>query len=317
MRFNQSYLQWRLNRMRKRLVCRMSARLYRDQHHDTARSILIAGTGRSGTTWLADIIASQLPARIMFEPFRSDKVEAFRQFHYFQYMRPSDQDEALSAYCRSVFSGSIRDAWIDWQVDRIFPEYRIIKEVRASLFLKWIHTNFPEVPLLFVVRHPCAVVLSRMELDWAARGDIEPMLAQNDLIEDFLSDKLDIIERAQTVEEQHAVIWCIHHLVPISQFQPQIGSTIFYENLCTQPRVEIPRIFQTIGQEYQDTVFRLVQRPSVTTRPTSAVVTGESQIKRWQERLSASQIDRILNIVRQFGLDYIYGDGLVPLVSTL
>lgn len=60
-----------------------------------------------------------------------------------------------------------------------------MEELRLD-FLKWLRIRFPKVPLLFILRHPCAVVLSRKELGWPADSDLEPFLQQESLIEDFL-----------------------------------------------------------------------------------------------------------------------------------
>lgn len=279
--------------------------------------MIVAGTARSGTTWLANIIASQISCRIMFEPFNPGMIEAFSQFHTFQYMRPTEKNSQLLSYCQRVFSGEIRHRWIDRQVDTVFPRYRLIKDIRANLFLKWIHDSFPEVPLLFIVRHPCAVALSRIQLDWATDTDIESFLSQPKLVDDFLADKTDVIRQVKTVEGKHALIWCISHLVPIKQFRSKGLTVVFYENLCTCPESEIPKIFQAIGHNYDNAVFGLMSKPSMTSSHTSAVVTGEDKIARWKEKLSSKQIDSILSVVRHFGLDYIYGDSSIPIVADL
>jgi hypothetical protein len=306
------YLKWRMSKVRRRLIRAACSRLYRDVDRDPARSILVSGTGRSGTTWLADVIASQVPCRTMFEPFHSRQVEAFRQFHYFQYARPSDSNEELRAYCHRVLTGAIRDKWIDCQVEHLFARYRVIKAIRANLFLKWMHDRFPEVKLLFIVRHPCAVVLSRLQLGWATDTDIQPFLAQRDLVEDCLASRMDMVERAETPEEKHAIIWCISNLVPLSQFGADDFNVVFYEHLCTQPEIEVPRIFRAVSLPYRDDVFRRVVRPSTTTVRTSAIVTGEDKVTRWKGAFSCEQIDSILSIVRGFGLDHIYGESTMP-----
>jgi hypothetical protein len=276
---------------------------------------MIAGTARSGTTWLAEIVASQVPSRLMFEPFNPTMVKEYRHFNYFQYKRSSDDDDALQYFCNRVFSGEVRHPWIDRYTDTLFPKIRIIKDIRANLLLSWIHTRYPEIPLLFVFRHPCAVVLSRMQLGWATDTDIEPLLSQPELVEDFLFDKLDLIRRLNSVEEKHALIWCITNLVPIKQFSAARLNVIFYENLCNQPEKEIPRIFQAIRQEYDDSVFENIDKPSTTTTRSSAVVTGGDKVKRWKEELSPEQVGNILSVVKAFGLDYVYGDSTIPLIE--
>jgi hypothetical protein len=304
---------WQYKKLQKRLLRRINSRLYHDSDRTIKKSILVAGTARSGTTWLGSIIASQVPCRMMFEPFHSGKVEEFRPFHYFQYMRPTEPNGQLQSYCQKIFSGNIRHHWIDREVEHLKPRYRLIKEIRANLFLKWIALTFPEIPLLFIIRHPCAVVLSRMQLDWATDTDIEPFLAQPDLLEDFLADKMDVITQAKTVEEKHAIIWCISNLVPLKQFGPNGLNVIFYENLVLQPEFEIPKLFHAINLPYKDTVFTQISEPSTTSVNSSAIVTGDNKITHWQKELSPTQIRNILTIVEAFELDNLYGESIIPL----
>jgi hypothetical protein len=273
---------------------------------------MIAGTARSGTTWLADIIASQRPCRIMFEPFHSQLVSAFGAFHYFHYMRPTESNPELLSYCRRIFTGDIRHSWIDRQVEHLFPQYRLIKEIRANLFLKWLNDTFPEVPLLLLVRHPCAVVSSRLQLGWATDGDIDSFICQPTLVADFLSTKMDVIHSAKTAAEKHAVIWCIHNLVPFKQFNPTDLNVVFYEDLCLQPELEIPKIFRAINQEFDESVYEHLSIPSVTTSRRNGI-----RIDRWQEELSEKQITGILRIVDAFSLGDIYGNSPTPLTRSL
>jgi len=56
------FLGWWIQlRFRKKVFFPICRYLYRDPHRDIHRSILIAGTGRSGTTWLAEIIDTMQP----------------------------------------------------------------------------------------------------------------------------------------------------------------------------------------------------------------------------------------------------------------
>ena len=49
----------------------------------------------------------------MFEPFHPQKVDAYRHFNYFQYMRPEAENPALRNYCEKIFTGHIRHGWVD------------------------------------------------------------------------------------------------------------------------------------------------------------------------------------------------------------
>jgi hypothetical protein len=306
-------LNWLHLRWQKHVIYPIFRRLYRDSEPDFNRSIFVAGTARSGTTWLGDIISSQLPCRVMFEPFHNKNVEAYRRFNYFQYMRPDAPNSALRNYCEVVFTGRIRHGWIDRQVTHLRPSYRLIKEIRANLFLKWAKNQFPDIPVVFVIRHPCAVVLSRLQLEWATDADLEPLLAQQELTDDFLADKLDCIRNARSDEAKHALVWCISNLVPLMQFRPHELTIVYYEHLCTEPQTEMSRLFHAIGYSYRPSIYRRLKTPAWTTKHSSAVMRAEDSVTHWRRQLSANQISTILSVVKDFGLDYLYGDSLLPL----
>ena len=297
----------------RRAIQEIGSRFYVNPSPDLRKSILIAGTARSGTTWLGDLIASQLPSRILFEPFNPDHVQEYRGFQYFQYMRPGTENPEFCAFARKVLSGKIRNDWIDHQNERIHSEFRLIKEIRINLALKWLHDNFPEVPILFLLRHPCAVVSSRMELGWATDDDIEPFLSQPDLVTDYLGEHLELIHNAKTDEEKHAIIWSISNLVPLRQFMSGELKIVYYEHLCTQPEIELPGLFASIGQKYDSPRSDQVNQPSQTTRATSAVVSGRDKITHWKQKLRLAQINNILRVVESFGLNHLYADSLLPL----
>jgi len=296
----------------RRAIQQVGSRFYFNPDPDLRKSILVAGTARSGTTWLGDLIASQIPSRMMFEPFNPNLVPEYRKFHYFQYMRPGTENLEFYAFAQKVFRGEIRNRWIDRQNERLFANIRLIKEIRANLALRWLHDNFPEVPIIFIVRHPCAVVLSRMELGWATDSDIEPFLSQLQLVEDYLGPHLDLIRSAGSIEEKHAVIWSVSNLVPLKQFHLKRLKVVYYEDLCIQPEIELPGIFEIIGHEYSSRQIKDSNRPSQTTRRESAVVTGTNKIENWKNKLSRSQIDNILRVVQAFKLDHLYGDSTLP-----
>jgi hypothetical protein len=307
---------WLHLRWRKHIVHPLCRRLYQDTQPDIGRSLVVAGTARSGTTWLAEIIASQLPCRMMFEPFHSGRVREYQNFNYFQYLRPNAEHPQLRDYCEKVFTGRIRHAWIDREVAQLRPRYRVIKEIRANLFLKWAKNQYPTVPFVFVIRHPCAVVLSRMQLGWATDEDIKPLLAQPQLIDDFLADKLDCIRHARSTEAKYALIWCISNLVPLAQFQPDELTVIFYERLSAFPERELPRLFNAIGYGYRPSAFDQLHTPSLTTAADSAVMRALNTNTRWHDELSARQVSTILSVVKDFGLDSLYGDSHMPLEQT-
>jgi hypothetical protein len=306
-------LIWRIQKIKIYIINAVCRRLYQDEESDNIATVLIAGTARSGTTWLGELIASPFPTRIMFEPFRASVAKQYCRFPEFPYMRPEDENKELSAYCRRVFTGHVRHPWIDRQVNCLRPRLRLIKEVRVNFLLKWLTNQYPELNLIMILRHPCAVVQSRMEVGWPADNDLHSFLSQDKLVEDFLKKRMLTITNARTPEEKHAIVWCISYLVPLQQFGEGSLPAVFYEDLLVHPETEIPRAFSVAGMTPPPSAFKAASQPSRTAKSFSAVVTGDDQLSRWQRQLSPGQIERIQAIVRDFGLDGIYGDSTTPL----
>jgi hypothetical protein len=299
-------LVWRVERFLRRRRRQACQRLYRDRAGDCTNSIVVAGTGRSGTTWLAEILAADLRARVLFEPFHAERVEDLRGYPRFLYRRPEQDDPRLEAFARRVLSGRIRDPWVDSQVDVLFPHRRVVKEIRACLFLRWLADRFPQVPVLLVIRHPCAVVASRLRLRWDTDRDLQPFLEQDFLVADHLREHLDTIRSASTDVEKHAVVWCVHHLVPLRQFRDGGLRVIFYEELCRDPAAELAGVFEVLGRRPGPRALRAARRFSMTAVAGSAVVTGDDPVAAWRRHLRNAQIAEVLGIVEAFGLGDLY-----------
>jgi hypothetical protein len=163
-----------------------------------------------------------------------------------------------------------------------------------------------------MVRHPCAVVLSRMQWNWATDGDIEPLLRQDKLVADFLSGKLDAIGRTTSEEGKHAIVWCISNLVPLAQFASGELTVVHYENLVASPRREVPKIFASIGQPFCADVYDRIAIPSTTTLRNRRNLAPERRMADWTSALSPEQIRNILDVVEWFGLDHLYGPAVMP-----
>ena len=306
--------RWLLLKATRRARHELCRRLYIDRAGGAEKAILLAGSARSGTTWLADVIASQLRCRVLFEPFHPKRVPQYSAFRTMQYMRPETPHPALEEFCGAVFRGEIRGRWVDREATILRPQRRLIKEIRTNLLLRWISVNFPEVPRILVLRHPCAVVLSRLRAGWPARHDLNSFLAQDELVADHLAPHRAFMESADTPEERHAIVWCVTNLVPLRQFGNTDPNCVFYEHLCSNPTEAIPRLFGLLGAEWDPAVFGRLETPSSTVSTESAVLRGIDRIEAWRHGLSADQVRRIVSVVDRFGLGQLYDDSPLPRV---
>ncbi len=290
---------------------RMGLRFVIDRNPDHRKSIFLAGTGRSGGTWLSEIINQRNEYRFVFEPFHPKRTPWMKPFEERKYLRPDEKDPEFLALAQSIVTGRIRHPWTERFNRRFVAHQRLIKEDYANLMMKWLHVNFPGMPLILLLRHPCAVAVSFVAHNY--RGAVMPLLEQEKLVEDFLHPYVDEIRRARDTFEKTVFLWCVETLVPLRQCRPEEMHVVFFENLVQHPEQELGRLFSYLGKSMDNLNLEKLNIPSLTARrATSAVWTGDDRVAGWKNKVSDEQCQRALEILKLFGLDSIYTDAPMP-----
>jgi len=250
----------------------------------------------------------------MFEPFHSHKIDILQDWNYRQYLRPDDGDAKYLIPAKRILSGDIRDAWIDKYNSCIYSNTRLIKDIRTQLLLGWIFRNFPRVRIVMLMRHPCAVVHSKLALRWDTH--LDDILMQEDLVEDFLQPFLADIQLAHSDFEKHIFMWCIENYVPLRQLTSRQVYLVFYEDLVTNPLQVAENLFKYIGGSMKAIAAHNFSRPSAMSRDDSAISRGGNPLDVWQQHLGEDQVQRALEILQLFNLDQLYGRDKAPLVDS-
>ena len=273
----------------------------------------LAGTGRSGTTWVEEIINCRQEYRVIFEPFWPLRVPLCRMFPETTYLPADDPARDHYRAARTVLSGRFRNKWTDQFNHRRIYWKRLIKDVRANLFLHWLHHRFPSLPIVFLIRHPCAVVVSQQKALW--RPSAFEFLEKPTLVRDHLEPFVKLIQSAEDEFDQKVIAWCVRNFVPLQQFRRGEMLVMFYEDLVTQPKTEIGRLFDFLEQGIPREALAQWKRPSALVRPDSAIVTGDDPLNSWRLHLTDKQIARAASLLQQFGLDRLYGAESSPRIK--
>ena len=289
---------------------RLAGSLHLDLGSDPGNSVFLAGSGRSGTTWLSEVINHDNEYRYVFEPFYPDKVAVCKNFRRKQYLRPEDQREEFLGPARAILSGRVRSLWTDRFNRKLLVRRRLIKDIRTNLLLGWIRPNFLETPLVFLLRHPCAVTNSRLALGW--KDVLDDTLKQTNLIEDFLAPFETEIRNAEGAFERSIFLWCIENYVPLKQLNKEDLLLVFYEDLCTNPEYEVRRLFSFLDKGFDRSVFDSVRRPSRLSRRQDPTTLGERPVDNWKRSMDPGLVQKAVEILALFGLDRVYGEDPVP-----
>ncbi|TFF98983.1 MAG: hypothetical protein EU541_06080 [Promethearchaeota archaeon] len=289
------------HRVIKRLLFR---RIYFERNNDIKKSIIIAGGGRSGTTWLAEVLAEYFHYRLIFEPLHPN-IHYFKPIHDTRYIPPSSSHLNYKDKLYKLFSGELKHQKLDLD-NRIFrPKGRIVKFIRANLLIPWMKTQFPNIPIVFILRHPCAVISSRINLGWEVET-FNHYLGNKDLMEHYLNPYKDIITNAESPVQKQACNWCIENLVPLKAMKNKKWIITTYEDLVMSFKNEIKRIIQQISPKTSINENAIINYRSFQTPNKSKSLEPLELLSVWKSRLTSHEINDILTIVKKFSLDNVY-----------
>lgn len=208
---------------------------------------------------------------------------------------------------------------------QILGDKLIVKSVRLTRLLPWISMRFQLRSTIFIIRHPCAVVASRFNPGISLPTDIsryvnvsfptkEDILKETSEINIFNRSLLDKLKKIKTQEELLAASWCLDNYIPLSCPKPYPWIVVTYEKLVKEGVIEINRIFNELGEKHVPcSAFKHLKIPSVVTHKNEykIVKNSDEQLSKWKKSLSKKQIENILDIVSEFGLDF-YTEDLEP-----
>lgn len=279
-------------------------------------NVWIAGDGRSGTTWLANLLNYRGELRFLFEPFHPLNEPGMATFEPFPYVRPGSSAPQLEHYIRSVFSPDFQSEWSTRFADAGPFDGILLKCIFSNLFLGWADKIFPSVPKILLLRHPCAVAASKLSLaakGWKWGTESVQFWDRADLREDYLWPHELLIREANDDPFQHYVLtWAILNRVPLQQLGEDRLHVVFYERLCAEPEKELSRLFRYLGHPEPDRVWehdelrKRYAAPSCTSRPESVGYSVEERLNAWTRQVDRRQACRSMEIIEAFGLDHLY-----------
>ncbi|MEM9346349.1 MAG: sulfotransferase [Planctomycetota bacterium] len=281
--------------------------------HGLSGTVLLAGSGRSGTTWMSQIIHHGGAYRDLFEPFHPQQVRQMKDWHAMRYLRANQGKNESTEQIRALLEGRVRSRWTDQYNRKTFPQGRLIKAIRTNLMLGWINNHCPEVKLLFAMRHPCAVVHSRVKLQWDTH--LDQLLAQPGLVRDHLEPYRGVIERAERSQDpwqKHLAMWCIENLIPLRELSQGDAHLLRYEDLCQDFDGEVARLFTFLDRPVPNNIHNIARQRSAHFRRDSAILQGGDLIADWQKQVEPKHIDAMLDMLSCFGLNHLYDERAMP-----
>ncbi len=273
-------------------------------------TVFIAGSGRSGTTWVEEVVDRHHDHRVMFEPFWPLRVPSVAAITEGLYLRNDNRDARYVQPVQRVLEGRLRNGWVD-HLNRVrVARKRLVKEIRANCWLGWAARRWPQMPMVFVIRHPLAVATSGLGMGWS--DGLNRTLEQPTLMADHCADHVEYLRSLTDPLERAVARWCVENLVPFRTLGPDRATLVLYEDLVAQPAREAERLLQAFGQRPDAALAAALARPSHLSAGGTAATMGSGPVTAWRDRLDPTQRSRAVAVVRRLGFGEVYGDDPWP-----
>ncbi len=301
--------------------------------------LIIAGSGRSGTTWVLDVLARTFRLRPIFEPLNPHAIKGAEAYAW-RHVPPGTDIAEMDAFFRAIFTGDLSSCWTDLRFhpsDLLPPpdffrrkesaklmlhhwihalnQYRtyapsrarsriIVKFIRANLLLGWLAQHFG-ARILLLVRHPGAVVESKLRLGGIS-WDPATLLGtyrQDETIRCLRGGVYrDSLARKLTPAQALALHWCIENQLPIAEAQQNGYLLVHYEDLVEGGGTIWDRIAQFFDLSTGVWDQDLLTRPSQ--QASAAWRDNELAIdshQSWRQRIHPKDLEDIQSILTATG----------------
>jgi hypothetical protein len=292
---------------------------------------LIAGSGRSGTTWLLDAIASANGLRPVFEPLNPFASEMGRRYAH-QALGRDDSHDDLKSFLESVIAGRQARLWTQYRRQNrwLFPSkarlrkvsdvsrmlrswarflkeapglarmatYRdpLVKCIWSNLMMGWLVRQF-DCRLVVLVRHPGAVIESELRNKWNASFALDRFRSDPRFQELTKGRYQALLKQELTPIEGLAALWLIENQWIVEQAPSMGAEVVFYEHLKSAPVAAWERVRRALDVRNVPSVA-ILAKPSQQSAPSGSVAAARvTEPPPWLTALTQTQTSQIQSIL--------------------
>lgn len=258
---------------------------------------IIAGFGRSGTTWVQDVLAEANQLRPVFEPLHPSFVPGAAAYAH-RYLTASDAAPELQGLLNTYIWGEFWSLWSDYRIvrRRLYPRprhfvswqafreqlhfyreslqsfrayhpqrrrpQRIVKLVRGNMMLGWLRAHF-DARIVFLIRHPAAVIASQMKAvrTWDPYPQLEVYKKDERLVDALDTPLREFLFGKVPAVEAYALSWCIENRIALDQARELDIPVVCYETMLEEGEPQWRRVLAALALEKMPSA-ELVEKPS-------------------------------------------------------
>jgi len=289
--------------------------------------IFIFTSGRSGGTWLTEMICTTRGMRYSLEPLslelsynsRAKNLSELRDGYNF--VDDSKDLQLLKNYFNDITNGKI-DIQNPWKINKpyfnILTDRTVFKICKALPLIDWFYKNF-QAYFIYFFRHPIASALSMKEHNF--RYEIEDYLNNSYYRKKYLN--YDLYKLAKKTNSEGSPIlkyilrWTLENIALLRFFLSKERKNFFflsYEELVTKPINCINYLSHNCALDKYKMIDYLGIPSATTMKNFSSDTYGPNSqlIKKWQEKLDNKTITDCFNLINSYGISIYSENSLLP-----
>ena len=298
---------------------------------------MIAGSGRSGTTWVQDALADANNLRPIFEPLHPWVSEVGNRYAH-RTLRPGETHPDLLQFLTDVCAGRGPQLWARYRRHPrwLFPPvssltsrrelgrlYRfwssfvaefptlykasrrpapLVKCIRSNLMLGWLSQHC-DGRVVLIVRHPGAVIESELRGKWVPERVLDRFKRDAALHELTGNRYRTLLARRLNDVEALAARWVIENQYPIHWASADKVAVVHYERLKSAPGAEWQRLCAALDLPNVPTAAALAKPSQQSSRSKPESIVAGSTTPRWLQKLTQAQVDAVQGVLDEVGFD--------------
>jgi hypothetical protein len=264
--------------------------------------LLVTGTHRSGSTFVASMLALAPGTSPLFEilsPANPDKSRV-RFEHWFQYVGRENEERYLEPLRRTLGMAPGLATRLRSLLQRTSSRRIVVKEPTAPFAAEWMAERLAMVPVL-TIRHPAAFVASNRRLGWTY--NLTDLLDQPLLLRHYLPDLEAEVRSAVASQEQlvHlSVLWkCVYWVVDGLRRRHPDWVFVRHEDVSRRPVSEFEALYRRLGltmtPEARATIEEYTTRRGPYPPPEVADIRRNSSahLRDWTRLLEPGEAERV------------------------
>jgi hypothetical protein len=279
--------------------------------HRPEDCLLIVGSPRSGTTWLAEVLES-IPNTIHLDeplkPYNSRYALHTLGLGWYPSLAPGqDPLPHQRAFFQKLFTGQFFNPNIVFNpsgIDFGNIEHWLIKFVRLNMLLPWVVDNFPVKKPIYIIRNPYSVIASQMKHPGWASVQWKDGFQRKGFIYPHIAEKYQhLMGPIDSKEAFLATLWCMENKFLLEHpYHNHKWVTVAYEHLVLSPRQELDRIAQEVGIQLPAHILEALKKPSYSVVENDLKNDPAQQLAKWRTQLSEQQTQLVTDMLQRFGI---------------